>query len=70
MIVFTIINKKEQARKLRQKYFFSYDSFYKNKQTKKAINLCQKDFHSYDTFHNNKQERRNNKFAPEIFSFV
>ena len=32
MILFTIINKKEEEIKLRQKYFHLYDTFYNNKQ--------------------------------------
>ena len=32
MIPFTIINKKEQAINLRQKYFHLYDTFYYNNQ--------------------------------------
>ena len=37
MIPFTITNKKEQATKLHQKYFHSYDTFYYNKQKRTKL---------------------------------
>ena len=70
MILFTIINKKEQARNLRQKYFHSCDTLYNNQQKEQAINLRQKYFRSYDPFYNNKEKGKSNKLAPESFSFL
>ena len=70
MILFTIINKKEQAINLRQKYFHSYDCFTIINKKGQAINLREKYFHSNDNFYINKQKETSNKFATEIFSFV
>ena len=54
MIPFTMINKKERAINLRQKYFNFYDLFYYKNKKEQAINLCEKYFNFYDPFYYNK----------------